>query len=92
VLACTLGFTILYGLYRSRGSDTVDHYLLAGKSMPWYAMGLSIMATQASAITVSSQRRLAAARPGLPTALAVGKPEVIITVATLRRYLSNTAH
>jgi Na+/proline symporter len=54
VLAGTLAFTILYGLYRSRGSDTVDNYLLAGKSMPWYAMGLSIMATQASAITVIS--------------------------------------
>ena len=28
-----------YGLYRGRGSNTVDRYLLAGKSMPWYAMG-----------------------------------------------------
>ena len=32
-------------------SSNVNDYLLAGKSMPWYAMGLSIMATQASAIT-----------------------------------------
>jgi hypothetical protein len=32
----------------------VDRYLLAGKSMPWYAMALSIMATQASAITFIS--------------------------------------
>src|SRR5204863_272202 len=36
------------------GSNTVDRYLLAGKSMPWYAMALSIMATQASAITFLS--------------------------------------
>lgn len=43
-----------YGLYRGRGSNSVDSYLLAGKSMPWYAMGLSIMATQASAITFIS--------------------------------------
>jgi len=43
-----------YGLYRGRGSNTVDRYLLAGKSMPWYAMGLSIMATQASAVTFIS--------------------------------------
>ena len=43
-----------YGLYRSRGSNTVDRYLLAGKTMPWYAMALSIMATQASAITFIS--------------------------------------
>src|SRR4051794_5817044 len=43
-----------YGLYRGRGSSTVDKYLLAGKTMPWYAMGLSILATQASAITFIS--------------------------------------
>ena len=53
VLAATLISIVTYGLYRSRGSNTVDRYLLAGKSMPWYAMALSIMATQASAITPS---------------------------------------
>jgi Na+/proline symporter len=45
---------VSYGLYRGRGSNTVDKYLLAGKSMPWYAMGLSILATQASAVTFIS--------------------------------------
>jgi Na+/proline symporter len=40
-----------FGLWRGRGGTTTSHYLLAGKTMPWYAMGLSIMATQASAIT-----------------------------------------
>ena len=45
---------VAYGLYRGRGSNTVDRYLLAGKTMPWYAMALSIMATQASAITFIS--------------------------------------
>jgi len=40
-----------FGLWKGRGSKTVNQYLLAGKTMPWYAMGLSIMATQASAIT-----------------------------------------
>ncbi len=54
VLAATLGSIVLYGLYRGRGSKTVSQYLLAGKTMPWYAMGLSIMATQASAITFIS--------------------------------------
>ncbi|MEN6536895.1 MAG: sodium:solute symporter, partial [Bryobacteraceae bacterium] len=39
---------------RGRGSRTVGQYLLAGKTMPWYAMALSIMATQASAITFIS--------------------------------------
>ena len=54
VLAGSLVFIVAYGLYRSRGSNTVNRYLLAGKTMPWYAMALSIMATQASAITFIS--------------------------------------
>jgi SSS family solute:Na+ symporter len=54
VLITSLVSIIAYGLYRSRGSNTVDRYLLAGKSMPWYAMALSIMATQASAVTFIS--------------------------------------
>jgi Na+/proline symporter len=45
---------VSYGLYRGRGSNTVSQFLLAGKTMPWYAMGLSILATQASAITFIS--------------------------------------
>ena len=51
VLAVSLAGIIGYGLYRSRGSGSVHDYLLAGKSMRWWVIGLSIMATQASAIT-----------------------------------------
>ncbi len=51
VLGGSLVFIVLYGLYKGRGSGTVASYLLANRSMPWWAMGLSIMATQASAIT-----------------------------------------
>jgi SSS family solute:Na+ symporter len=54
VLFLTLGGIISYGLWRARGSNTTDKYLRAGKTMPWYAMALSIMATQASAITFIS--------------------------------------
>ena len=54
VLIGSLVFIVIYGLWRGRGSDTVNKYLLAGKTMPWYAMALSIMATQASAITFIS--------------------------------------
>src|SRR5271154_4376550 len=54
VLFAWIVFLVSYGLYRGRGSDTVNKFLLAGKTMPWYAMGLSIMATQASAITFIS--------------------------------------
>jgi Na+/proline symporter len=54
VLFAWLVSLVSYGLYRGRGSNTVNKYLLAGKTMPWYAMGLSIMATQATAITFIS--------------------------------------
>src|SRR5712671_2949062 len=54
VLSGWLVFLVSYGLWRGRGSNTVNQFLLAGKTMPWYAMGLSVMATQASAITFLS--------------------------------------
>jgi Na+/proline symporter len=54
VLCGSLVVIVLYGLWKGRGSDTTKSYLLAGKTMPWYAMALSIMATQASAITFIS--------------------------------------
>src|SRR5258708_1826291 len=54
VLGGPLAFIVSYGLYKGRGSDTMKKYLLAGKTMPWYAMALSIMATQASAVTFIS--------------------------------------
>ena len=79
VLFASLISIITYGLYRSRGSNTVDRYLLAGKSMPWYAMALSIMATQASAITFISTTgqsyvdgmRFVQAYFGLPIAMVI---------------------
>ncbi len=54
VLVLTLGGIVVYGLYKSRNATTVENYLRAGRQMPWYAMALSIMATQASAITFIS--------------------------------------
>src|SRR3984893_3121854 len=54
VLVGSLIFIVTYGLYKSRGTGTVNQYLLAGKTMPWYAMALSIMATQAGAVTFIS--------------------------------------
>jgi len=54
VMCATLAFIVLYGLWRSRETDTVDKYLRGNREMPWYAMALSIMATQASAITFIS--------------------------------------
>jgi SSS family transporter len=40
------------GLRRSRGTDKVEGYFLAGRSLPWWAAGLSVMATQMSAVTL----------------------------------------
>jgi Na+/proline symporter len=40
------------GLRRSKGTDKVDGYLLANRSLPWWAVGLSVMATQMSAVTM----------------------------------------
>ena len=51
VLILSVVLIVSYGLWRSRGTQTLKGYLLADKTMPWWAMGLSIMATQASAIT-----------------------------------------
>jgi Na+/proline symporter len=54
VLVVSVVAIVAYGLWKSRDSNTTDKYLRAGKTMPWYAMALSIMATQASAITFIS--------------------------------------
>ncbi len=54
VLCCTLLFIIIYGVWKSRGAKNIDSYLLADKQLPWYHVGLSVMATQASAITFLS--------------------------------------
>lgn len=54
VLAATLLLIVLYGLWRGRGSRTVRGFLLADRSMKWYTVAFSIMATQASAVTFTS--------------------------------------
>jgi SSS family transporter len=51
VLLLSVVGIVSYGLYKARGSVTMQSYLLAGKTMRWWVIGLSIMATQASAIT-----------------------------------------
>jgi SSS family transporter len=54
VLFATLAGFVIYGLWRSRGERDLTDYLLAGRRMPWPAVALSVMATQASAITFLS--------------------------------------
>ncbi len=54
VLIVTLAGIVLYGLYKSRTSKNLDGYFLSNRTMPWYLVLLSIMGTQASAITFLS--------------------------------------
>ncbi len=54
VLIVTLVGIIAYGLYKSRTSKNLEGYFLSNRTMPWYLVLLSIMGTQASAITFLS--------------------------------------
>lgn len=54
VLISTLLFITLYGMYKSRQQDNLQSYLLGDRSLPWYQVMFSVIATQASAITFLS--------------------------------------
>jgi solute:Na+ symporter, SSS family len=47
-----IGFVVYIGIRRSRDSRGIEGYFLANRSLPWWAVGLSVMATQLSAITM----------------------------------------
>ncbi len=52
IVVVYLVWIIYDGLKRTKGADEVDGYLLASRSLPWWVVGLSVMATQLSAITL----------------------------------------
>ena len=52
VLVGYVTWIVYDGLRRSKGTDRVDGYFLANRSLPWWAVGLSVMATQMSAVTI----------------------------------------
>lgn len=54
VLVGALLFIVLYGVWKTRGSKNIESYLRGDNSMKWGTIGLSVMATQASAITFIS--------------------------------------
>ncbi|MEO1254213.1 MAG: sodium:solute symporter, partial [Bacteroidota bacterium] len=54
VLFGTLLFIVSYGVYKTKGQKDIEGYLLGSNSMKWSTIGLSVMATQASAITFIS--------------------------------------
>ncbi|MDO9136989.1 MAG: sodium:solute symporter [Lutibacter sp.] len=54
VLIGTLGFIVIYGAWKTKGSKNVTDYIKGGSEAKWWTIGLSVMATQASAITFLS--------------------------------------
>src|SRR6476469_5700878 len=52
VIAAYLLWIVIDGLRRTKSSSEIEGYLLANRSLPWWAVGLSVMATQLSAITL----------------------------------------
>ena len=55
VLVITLLFIVIYGVWKTKGSSkNVEDYILGNNETPWWTVGLSVMATQASAITFLS--------------------------------------
>jgi Na+/proline symporter len=79
VVAAYLVWIVWSGLRRTRASDEVEGYFLAKRSLPWWAVGLSVMATQLSAITLvggtgqgySSGLRFVQFYFGLPIAMVI---------------------
>ncbi len=54
VMLGTLFTIVAYGVWKTRGTKNIEGYLLGGKESNWWTIGLSVMATQASAITFLS--------------------------------------
>lgn len=54
VLLGTLAFIAIYGIVKNRGISNIEGYLKGDQDMRWYTIGLSVMATQASAVTFLS--------------------------------------
>jgi SSS family solute:Na+ symporter len=54
VLIVTLLFIVIYGAWKTNDSKNVEDFILGSKETPWHIIGLSVMATQASAITFLS--------------------------------------
>jgi solute:Na+ symporter, SSS family len=47
-----LGYVVWDGIRRSKGTHEIEGYFLASRNLPWWAVGLSVMATQLSAVTM----------------------------------------
>lgn len=54
VLAFTIGFIVIYGIYKTKKQTDLQDYILGDQSSSWWKVGFAVMATQASAITFIS--------------------------------------
>ena len=52
IIAVYLVYVLVDGVRRAKGTREIEGYFLANRSLPWWAVGLSVMATQLSAITL----------------------------------------
>ncbi len=52
VVAGSLAYVVVDGVRRAKGTGKIEGYFLANRSLPWWAVGLSVMATQLSAVTM----------------------------------------
>ena len=52
IVGAYLTYVVVDGVRRARGTDEIQGYFLANRSLPWWAVGLSVMATQLSAVTM----------------------------------------
>ena len=52
IITAYLAWILYDGVKRAKGAHTVEGYFLASRTLPWWAVGLSVMATQMSAITL----------------------------------------
>src|SRR5208283_5008121 len=88
VLVGTLGAIVGYGVYKTRGRQDMASYLRGGYREKWHTIGLSVMATQASAVTFLSTpgqafedgMRFVQFYFGLPLAM------IVLSIAFIPRY------
>ena len=52
IVGAYLAYVVVDGIRRAKGTDRIEGYFLANRSLPWWAVGLSVMATQLSAVTM----------------------------------------
>ena len=52
IVVVYLVYVVVDGLRKAKGTNNIEGYFLASRSLPWWAVGLSVMATQLSAVTM----------------------------------------